>query len=137
MSEKKPSTEEVLQRIDQLLIVLRDVLQDLSDISKALKATTPPQPSTTTAPASTPALTPIPAMPTGPLRSAKDVRTMFPTEFENMLNFTETPQYIIIKPRQFLGSDNFAKIAAIVRGNGGEYISAGKESHFRIPREIR
>ena len=135
MSEKKPTTEEVLQRIDQLLVVLKDVLQDLSDISKTLKATVPPQPSTTTAP--TPAPTSMPAVPTGPLRSAKDVRTMFPTEFENMLNFTETPQYIIIKPRQFLGSDNFAKIAAIVRSNGGEYISAGKESHFRIPREIR
>ena len=135
MSEKKPTTEEVLQRIDQLLVVLRDVLQDLSDISKTLKTTVPPQSATTTAPPSAP--TPMPAVPTGPLRSAKDVRTMFPTEFENMLNFTETPQYIIIKPRQFLGSDNFAKIAAIVRGNGGEYISAGKESHFRIPREIR
>jgi len=135
MSEKKPTTEEMLQRIDQLLVVLKDVLQDLSDISKTLKATLPPQPSTTTA--STPSPAPMPAVPTGPLRSAKDVRTMFPTEFENMLNFTETPQYIIIKPRQFLGSDNFAKIAAIVRGNGGEYISAGKESHFRIPREIR
>jgi len=135
MSEKKPTTEEILQRIDQLLVVLKDVLQDLSDISKTLKATVPPLPSTTTAPTQEPI--PMPAVPTGPMRSAKDVRTMFPTEFENMLNFTETPQYIIIKPRQFLGSDNFAKIAAIVRGNGGEYISAGKESHFRIPREIR
>ena len=132
MSEKKPSTEEVLQRIDQLLVVLKDVLQDLSDISRTLKATVPPQPSV-----AAPAPTPMPSMPTGPLRSAKDVRTMFTTEFENMLNFTETPQYIIIKPRQFLGSDNFAKIAAIIRSNGGEYISAGKESHFRIPREIR
>lgn len=62
---------------------------------------------------------------------------MFPTELEDMLNFTETPQYIIIKPRRFLGSDNFAKIASIVRTNGGEYISAGKESHFKIPRETR
>jgi hypothetical protein len=127
MSEKKPTTEEVLQRIDQVLVILRDILQDLSDISRTLKATAAPAP----------APTPMPAAPAGALRSATDVRTLFPTEFENMLNFTETPQYIIIKPRQFLGSDNFAKIAAIVRSNGGEYISAGKESHFRIPREIR
>jgi len=127
MSEKKPTTEEVLQRIDQVLVVLRDILQDLSDISRTLKATAAPAP----------AQTPMPAAPAGALRSATDVRTLFPTEFENMLNFTETPQYIIIKPRQFLGSDNFAKIAAIIRSNGGEYISAGKESHFRLPREIR
>jgi hypothetical protein len=134
MNEKKPTTEEVLQRIDQVLVVLRDILQDLSDISRTLKATST-QPSGIAAPAA--AQTPMPATPAGALRSATDVRTMFPTEFENMLNFTETPQYIIIKPRQFLGSDNFAKIASIVRSNGGEYISAGKESHFRIPREIR
>jgi hypothetical protein len=132
MSEKKPTNEEVLQRIDQVLVVLRDILQDLSDISKTLKATST-QPSGIAAPAPTP----MPAAPAGALRSATEVRTLFPTEFENMLNFTETPQYIIIKPRQFLGSDNFAKIAAIVRSNGGEYISAGKESHFRLPREIR
>lgn len=129
MSEKKPTNEEVLQRIDQVLVILKDILQDLSDISRTLKATTAP------APAPTP--TPMPAAPAGALRSAKDVQTMFPTELEDMLNFTETPQYIIIKPRRFLGSDNFAKIAAIVRSNGGEYISAGKESHFRISRETR
>ena len=131
MSEKKPSTEEVVQRIDQLLDVLRDILQDLNDISKSLKATVPTQPSPTV-----PAPAPMPTTPAGALRSAKDVQTMFPSELEDMLNFTETPQYIIIKPRRFLGSDNFAKIASIVRSNGGEYISAGKESHFRISREI-
>ena len=127
MSEKKPTNEEVLQRIDQVLVILKDILQDLSDISKTLKATTAP----------TPAPTPMPPAPAGALRSAKDVQTMFPTELEDMLNFTETPQYIIIKPRRFLGSDNFSKIASIVRSNGGEYISAGKESHFRISREAR
>jgi hypothetical protein len=132
MGEKKPTNEEVLQRIDQVLVILKDILQDLSDISRTLKATVPTQPSATA-----PVSTPMPAVPTGALRSAKDVQTMFPTELEDMLNFTETPQYIIIKPRRFLGSDNFAKIAAIVRTNGGEYISAGKESHFRIPRETR
>jgi len=54
-----------------------------------------------------------------------------------MLHFEEEAEYIIIKPRRFLGSENFAKIASIVRGAGGEYISAGKESHFRVSREMR
>lgn len=130
MSEKKPTTEEVIQRIDQVLVILRDILQDLTDISKTLRTNLPAQPSTTAAPMSTS----MPAAPVGALRSVKDVRTMFPTEFEDMLNFTETPEYVIIKPRKFLGSDNFARIAAIVRSNGGEYVSAGKESHFKIPR---
>jgi hypothetical protein len=35
-----------------------------------------------------------------------------------------------------LGSENFAKIAAIVREAGGEYISMGEQSHFRLPNSI-
>jgi len=130
MSEKKPSVEEVLQRIDQLLFVLKEISQDLTDISKSLKVAGVPSPVTAPSPAPAPAST-------GPMRSAKDIRTLFPKELEDMLNFEETGKYIIIKPRQYLGSENFAKIASIVRGTGGEYISAGKESHFRVPREIR
>jgi len=49
-----------------------------------------------------------------------------------MLMFTPRDYGVEIKPRQFLGSDNFAKIASIVRGAGGQYISAGKDTHFRI-----
>jgi hypothetical protein len=59
---------------------------------------------------------------------------MFPQELEGLLTFNEKGDYIIIKPRQYLGSENFAKIASIIRGTGGEYISAGKDSHFRIPK---
>jgi hypothetical protein len=61
------------------------------------------------------------------------VKILFPQELETMLTFTLTNDYVVIKPRQFLGSENFAKIASIVREASGEYISAGKESHFRIP----
>ena len=54
---------------------------------------------------------------------------------EARLSFEEKGDYIIIKPKQFLGSENFAKIASAVRGMGGEYISAGKDSHFRVPKK--
>jgi len=128
MSEKKPTVEEVLQRIEQLLVVLKEISEDLTDISKSLKAAGIPSPVTAQAPAPTPA---------EQMRSIKDLRALFPKELEDMLNFEETGKYVIIKPRQYLGSENFAKIASIVRGTGGEYISAGKESHFRVPREIR
>lgn len=53
-------------------------------------------------------------------------------EFADMLVFEDIGKYIVAKPRQFLGSENFAKIASIFRKLGGEYISAGKESHFRV-----
>jgi hypothetical protein len=60
---------------------------------------------------------------------------MFPEDLESMLNFEEKDDYIIIKPRQYLGSENFSKIASVVRRAGGEYVSAGKASHFRVPRQ--
>jgi len=125
LGEKKPSVEEVLQRIDQLLDVLRTISKDLADISKSLRA------GGVVAPA------PAPSVPAERMRSIADVRTLFPKELEDMLTFEEMGKYIIIKPRQYLGSENFAKIASVVRGTGGEYISAGKESHFRVPREMR
>ena len=63
------------------------------------------------------------------------VKLKFPKDLEDMLLFEEKEEYIVIRPRQYLGSDNFAKIAAIVRDQDGEYVSAGKESHFRVQRK--
>ena len=130
MSEKKPTAEELAQRIDQLLIILKEISEDLTDISKHLKTESPAAQATT--------LTPSAPAPTATgIRSVADIRTVFPKELESMLFFEDTGNYIMIKPRQYLGSDNFAKIASLVRGEGGEYISAGKESHFRVPKEQR
>jgi len=68
-------------------------------------------------------------------KSIDDVRVVFPEDLEALLSFEEKGDYIMVKPRQFLGSENFAKIASAVRGMGGEYISAGKDSHFRVPKK--
>ena len=124
MSEGKLSIEELSRRIDQLLNVLNMISKDLAEISKSLKAGGAP----TAAPA-------IPAAPTEGMRTVEDVKVSFPSDLEEMLTFEETGNYIVIKPRRFLGSDNFAKIASIIRSAGGEYISAGKNSHFKVPRE--
>jgi len=125
MSEEKQSIEELSRRIDQLLNVLNMISRDLTDISKSLKAVGAP----TVAPA-------IPAAPKEEVRSVEGVRGAFSSDLEEMLIFEEAGDYIVIKTRRFLGSDNFAKIASIVRSLGGEYISAGKDSHFKVPREI-
>lgn len=61
------------------------------------------------------------------------VQQHFPEDLESMLSFELRSGYVIIKPIQFLGAETFAKIASIVRGIGGEYISAGKDTHFRVP----
>jgi hypothetical protein len=127
-----------VERIDELLVVLNRVSEDLRQISISLKSLAvsqlpTPAPTTTITPAPAPAPTPTP----GPERfqSVEDVRMMFPENLENLLNFEEREDHIVVKPRQFLGSENFAKIASIVRDMGGEYISAGKESHFKVPKK--
>lgn len=63
------------------------------------------------------------------------VKDAFTEDLRNMLVFEDTTEYVTIKPRQYLGSENFAKIASIVRELSGEYISAGKESHFRVKKK--
>ncbi|MHA1710634.1 MAG: hypothetical protein ACTSUS_00995 [Candidatus Freyarchaeota archaeon] len=118
MNEEKLGLEKLLQRIDQLLDVLNVIVEDLKDISKTLRASG------------------VSAAVTKPTeRTIQGVRALFPEDLEKLLTFEEEGNYIVIKPRRYLGSENFSKIASIVRSEGGEYISAGRESHFRIPKE--
>ena len=133
MGEEQKSLERLVQRIDELLMVLNQVAEDLRQVSISLKAIAVsqlPQPLVTSP-------TPAPVMQKAPERAqaVEDIKMMFPEDLENLLSFEEKEDYIIIKPRQCLGSENFAKIASAVRGIGGEYISAGKASHFRVPRK--
>jgi len=134
MSEEKEKVEKLTERIDELLIILNRVTEDLRQVSGSLKSLAVSQ---ITQPAATPVPTPAPIAPEvyGKRKSIEDIKMMFPEDLENMLSFEEKEDYLVIKPRQFLGSDNFAKIASIVRGIGGEYISAGKGSHFRVPKK--
>jgi hypothetical protein len=138
MSEKQ-NVEEILRRLDEVLPVLKSVLSDLQEISKSLRSIS--HVSTPSAPVPQPSPTPeAPKIsaptPAGRRRGIQDIRMMFPQELEDLLNFSEKDDYIMIKPRQYLGSENFAKIASIIRSAGGQYISAGKDSHFRIPKQF-
>jgi hypothetical protein len=63
-----------------------------------------------------------------------EISQYFPKELSELLNFEDIGQYIKVSPKQFLGSDNFARVLTIVHDLKGEYISAGKGSHFRIPK---
>jgi len=86
-------------------------------------------------PVSAPAPAPAPKAPTQahPIDTTKEIRNLFPSDLETMLTF-ENPSVdlYVIRTKGFLGSENFAKIASIVRNAGGEYVSAGKDSHFRV-----
>jgi hypothetical protein len=150
MSTEKEKLNQLLAKVEEISTTLNKVSEELRSVSASLKSlavgqiTQPPKP--TSAPSSAfhqppPQSTPKPASPpvsapeSSKLRSLDDIRMSFPEELESRLSFEEKGDYIIIKPKQFLGSENFAKIASAVRGMGGEYISAGKDSHFRVPKK--
>jgi hypothetical protein len=65
--------------------------------------------------------------------NVEQAKALFTEALRGLLSFEQQGDCIIIKPHQFLGTENFSDIARIVKGNGGDYVSAGKESHFRIP----
>jgi hypothetical protein len=142
VSSDKEKLNQLLQKVDEIMVSLNKISEELRSVSASLKSLAVgqiTQPitkaySVTPTPAPSPASAAI-ATSTSKLRSLDDIRMSFPEELEARLSFEEKGDYIIIKPKQFLGSENFAKIASAVRGMGGEYISAGKDSHFRVPKK--
>jgi hypothetical protein len=54
-------------------------------------------------------------------------------DLASLLNFTVKNGKAVITPRTFLGAENFSKVANVVRGLQGQYISEGKNSRFELP----
>lgn len=124
--------EKLIERIDELLIVLNSVAEDLRILAASLKSIAV---SHVTPDVHETYVSTQQAKVEKEERNIEEVKMMFPEDLEERLSFEEKDDFIIIKPRKFLGSENFARIASIVRGLGGDYVSAGKESHFRIPKK--
>jgi hypothetical protein len=136
MSSDKEKLNQMLEKVDALLDIMTKVSEDLRSVTASLKSLAVGQIIQPHASATTPTqISTQPPRETSKLRSLDDIRMSFPEELEARLGFEEQGDFIIIKPKQFLGSENFAKIASAVRGMGGEYISAGKDSHFRVPKK--
>jgi hypothetical protein len=125
MGEEKVDIQELARKVDELLSLLNTIARDVAEVSKSLKAVTGSAAAPSTA---------VSAAPSGKKRGVNDVKDAFSSELAGMLLFEESGSFVIVKPRRFLGSDNFARIASIVRDLGGEYISAGRSSHFKVPK---
>jgi hypothetical protein len=117
MGEDRERLERLAEKVEELLIVLNIIAEDLKAVAVSLRAIATAQVGQ-----------PVKAL------SIEDVKKMFPEDLEGLLNFEDKGEYIKITPRQYLGAENFAKIAQIVRDAGGDYVSAGKDSHFRVPK---
>jgi len=115
--ERKEDIESLINRIDQLINVAKMIVDDLSEISRSLRILVE-------------AGRPVAEAPS----SLTEIEEAFSEDLRQMLEFEDLGDYVKISPKRFLGSDNFARIASIVRGLSGEYVSAGKESHFRAPK---
>jgi len=134
VSTDKEKLNELAVKVEELTLKLAKVSEELKFVSTSLKslaAGKPIQPAPP-APMAQPQAAPAPNQ---KFRTLDEIRMSFPEELETLLSFEEKDDYIIIKLMGFLGSEKFAKIASAVRGMGGEYISAGKESHFRVPKK--
>lgn len=82
-----------------------------------------------------PALPPPAPKPIQPRKlTVEDVRRALPPDMLGYLKFEETEDSVIITPRTYLGAENFARIVESLKPLNGYYVSAGKESHFRVPR---
>lgn len=143
-TETLMETREELNSLLTLLVTGKTVVpESTKDIDKIPPATQPSTPVTQPPLPATPTQAPAQQIkvsqqtfaspPSNPKPSpTNEVEMQFPEDLAALLSFEEKADYITIKPKQFLGSENFAKIASTVRGIGGEYISAGRDSHFRV-----
>ncbi len=133
MSTEREKLSQLLQKVDEITVSLNKIQDELRSVSASLKSLAVGQITQPTLQTAPPAAAPAPSG--SKQRSVDDIRMSFPEELETRLGFEEKGDFIIIKPKSFLGSENFAKIASAVRGMGGEYISQGKDSHFRVPKK--
>jgi len=67
----------------------------------------------------------------------EEVKALFPADLQKLLSFQMAEGCCIIRPTQYLGTENFSSIANIVRAYSGEYVSCGRDSHFKIPLPLR
>jgi hypothetical protein len=61
------------------------------------------------------------------------VKERFLDKWVERIEFSRQGNFIIVKTKQYLNTDDFEELRAVIRDFGGEYVSAGKESHFKIP----
>ena len=125
MSEEKEKLEKLSMRVEEILTVLNNISEEVQGLSKSIKIALGVNVSR-----ASPLIPKIESA--NKNKSINEVQRNFQRDLEKLLEFKEKTEYIIIKPKQFLGSENFAKIASIARELGGEYISAGRDSHFRV-----
>jgi len=129
-------SEKHVKKMEEIAVLLGLIAGDLKEICEELKAA-----ASATSPKPREAEVEVKAEQkievqeeTGPLTLGR-VQSMFPENLLSKLYFEDAGDSIIIRPRSYLG-DEFREVAEIACDQlGGAYIGAGKNSHFKIPKE--
>ena len=57
-----------------------------------------------------------------------------PAEVEHFIEVKDvTKDSFVLKSKHFLSAENFKQVTEWVKSQGGQYVSAGKDSHWTIP----
>ena len=123
--------ERHVKKMEEIAVLLGLVARDLKEICEELKVASAPKTRETKAEGEQKIEV---QEETGPL-TIERVQSMFPESLLGKLYFEDAGDSIIIRPRSYLG-DEFREVAEIACDQlGGVYIGAGKNSHFKIPKE--
>jgi len=76
----------------------------------------------------------IPKLPEQTLRIKEILTALEPVKDLIIIDTESSTMFVMVKPAQFLGPENFAQLAKIIREIGGQYVSAGKNTHFEVPK---
>lgn len=122
------------------LTEIRDEMKMLNSVfSKASESKTfvnPAQPITSNTPpvqSTAPLIMPPPATEQTP-RIKEILAALEPVKDILIIDIESSAMFVMVKPSSFLGPENFSKVAQIIRSIGGQYVSAGKNTHFEIPK---
>jgi len=140
---KKP---EVLEPAVTLMLIygkLDAILTELKSLNltfNKVKTTQTPTGSTTTSIESAPTQVPqqpavAPDQPKPISPRILQIRQKF-DPFKDLITLDEESDtlFVVVRPKQYLGAENFSKISSAVREIGGNYVSQGKASHFKVPK---
>ena len=69
-----------------------------------------------------------------PPQTSNAEKPIFPEPYSEMLTISDQGNCWQIKPKAFLEAGDFSEILRLVKVYNGTYVSAGKSSHFRVPK---
>jgi hypothetical protein len=115
--------DKLIERAEELLAVLKLVSEDLKQLSDSLKPYVQQAAPSAAAPQATQPAPPA-AQPAAQALTVESVQQSFPEDLRNLLNFQEQDEFIVIKPKGFLGIRKLRK-------NGGNRQKARRRLHKR------